>query len=329
MENNEINSKSEAIRQLENVYLTVAHHLNMVCSRLADCGLLEANNENDILLAIQDVNADNLDISKVLESGKDTLDISRLVDYIIDQKDEVLFQRLIIWYPYKNYPHDFILGIFCSEDYTKFASVFETELERLDYNTKMVFPDNNLPIGNKTDWKLEDYERKMSNLKTSFKKELDRIWEMNMPVMNTAKLVFGIPEPSLWEECNSIIKNKFGWMASALFPNIDFSSNADVEKMQPGFSPGINKVLQKAIKAKLIQKQDNGLYHWNGTRKLLSFFGYCFYSHELVEHQWKLMEKMFGTEATKNIAQTFSKHYCKKYTAQTEEEKKIDKLFNI
>ena len=96
MENNEINSKSEAIRQLENVYLTVAYHLNMVCSRLADCGLLEANNENDILLAIQDVNADNLDISKVLESGKDTLDISRLVDYIIDQKDEVLFQRLII-----------------------------------------------------------------------------------------------------------------------------------------------------------------------------------------------------------------------------------------
>ena len=106
----------------------------------------------------------------------------------------------------------------------------------------------------------------------------------------------------------------------------DSSTSTDILSEIPD---KIKKVFKKAVKAGYMQKQDNGIYHWNKpyTKKLLAYFGYCFYSYDLETYHWKLMEKVFGSQAN-YLATYFSKHYYKNYTPQTSEEKEIDKWFN-
>lgn len=326
MENNRIENRSEALRQVETVYIIVSYHLNLVCSLLADNGLLEASEGNDIITAIQDVNADPISVSKIMESEKSILDISKLVDYIIDQKDGDLFNKMIAWYPYKSYPREIIIGKFCSEEYEKYANKFETELERMAHNAKMVSPDRLFVLYDNGDWKAEEYERIMIQLKTGFKMELERIWEQHSRNLDLEMLCFGVPEPELWERCNSIIQNEFGYLASALFPHTDLSVSDKTETKEAELSPGIRKVLGKAIKAGFVEKQD-GTYIWKLTKDALSYFGYRFYTHDLTKEQWKLMEIVFGEKA-KNLAQTFSKKHYQNCKAATDEEKEIDKLFN-
>ena len=327
MENNRIENRSEALRQVEAVYLTVSYHLNSVCSLLADNGLLEARNGNDILDAIQDVEADPISVSKILESEKDILDISKLVDFIIDQKDGDLFNKMIAWYPYKSFPREIIIGKFCTENYESYANKFETELEKMKHNAKMVSPDRLLGLDDKENWEAEEYDKTIVQLKTEFKKELECIWEQQRLNLDLQKLCFGDPEPELWERCNSIIQNEFGYLASALFPHAELSVTNKTKIKEAELSPDIRKVLEKAINAGFVEEQD-GIFTWKSTKDALSYFGYRFNTNALTEKHWKLMETVFG-KAAKNLAQTFGKKHFRNCTATTEEEKEIDKLFNI
>lgn len=327
MENNRIENRSEALRTVETVYLTVSYHLNLVCSLLADNGLLEASEGNDVITAIQDVNADPISVSKILESEKDILDISKLVDFIIDQKDGDLFNKMIAWYPYKSFPREIIIGKFCSEEYESYANKFETELERMAHNAKMVSPDRLYVLGDKGNWEAEEYERIMIQLKTGFKMELESIWEQHSRNLDMQILCFGVPEPKLWERCNSKIQNEFGYLASAMFPHAELSVTDKTEIKEAKLSTDVRKVLDKAINAGFVEEQD-GIFTWKSTKDALSYFGYRFNTNALTEKHWKLMETVFG-QAAKNLAQTFGKNHFHNCMANTDEEKEIDKLFII
>lgn len=126
------------------------------------------------------------------------------------------------------------------------------------------------------------------------------------------------------------MKRKLADGTAITFDELKKQSGNENAKPTGGLSPKVLQVLRKATKAGFVQQNENGLYQWKRTKELLSYFGYCFYANDIAKHHWKLMERVFGqVDMTKNLAQTFAKHHYRNYVAQTDEEKAIDKLFNI